>query len=360
MKEIILALYICLTCSLQAQVPMAFSFQGVATDTNGALLSNNGIGVQVSILESNAAGNSVYIETHQVQSSHLGMFNLSIGRGDVVEGSFDEIRWGSDRYFVQTEIDINGNTDYVYSGTVELLAVPYALFALEAGNDSLQIPGPVGEQGIDGPPAPPRPPGMNEQPGDPTCGCPPGPKGETGPPGPPGPPAEQTDIEGPQGPPGPPGPPGGPDGPPGPEGFEGPPGPPGPSGPIGPEGPEGEPGPQGLAQGDPGEVGDPGINGAPGPPGPPGADGPPGTPVVPGAPGADGQPGAPGDKGPPGDPGPDGTPGQSGVNGFDIMPMQSVSPDNPKVGDVYVDDGTNTQSGKPGLRVYAASGWIDL
>lgn len=364
MKNIIIILNICLSCALYAQVPMAFSFQGVATDVNGAVLSGQTLSAQISILENNPVGENIYIETHQVQSSQMGLFNLFIGRGTAITGNFEEIKWGSDRYFVKTEIDVDGNNSYVYSGTVELLAVPYALFALEAGNDSLQIagppgdPGPEGLQGAQGMYGPPGDPYIEDE--DFECDCPAGPEGPPGYPGADGAPAQWTGIEGPQGPQGPPGPPGGPDGPEGPPGFEGPPGPQGPSGPIGPEGPEGDQGPQGPAQGDPGEEGDPGPDGAQGPPGADGAPGPTGGPINIGAPGPAGAPGDTGEKGPPGDTGPDGEQGPPGADGFGIMPMLSVAPESPAIGDLYVDDGSNTESGKPGLRVYAESGWMDI
>jgi len=63
---------------------------------------------------------------------------------------------------------------------------------------------------------------------------------------------------------------------------------------------------------------------------------------------------------PPSKVGSDGQQGPPGPNGFGIMPMLSSAPENPSVSDLYVDDGSNTKSEKPGLRVFAGSGWIDL
>ncbi len=152
------------TSGVFAQLPQAFSYQGIALDKEDKPLVNQQLGFKISILEDNAAGNTVYCETHTASSSEIGLFNLQIGRGTVVDGSFGAINWGIKRHFVKVEMDAAGGENYTLAGTVELLTVPYALYALESGNN---VPGPAG---------PPGPPGVN------------GTSGAPGPPGPPGPP----------------------------------------------------------------------------------------------------------------------------------------------------------------------------
>lgn len=153
----------CIT-EVLAQLPQAFSYQGIALDKEDLPVVNQALGFKISILEDSAAGNSVYSETHTATSSEIGLFNLQIGRGTVLEGLFGNINWGVKRHFVKVEMDIEGGENYTLAGTVELLTVPYALYALESGSS---VPGPAG---------PPGPPGVNGMPGTP------------GPPGPPGPP----------------------------------------------------------------------------------------------------------------------------------------------------------------------------
>lgn len=390
MKKLIIIGLILYTSILQAQSPMAFSYQGAVTNADGDLIINQLIGVEVSIVVGNAAGEDIYKETHMVESSQMGSFNLKVGEGNPIDGSFETIEWGNNRHFVKTAIDINGGMDYAYAGIVELLSVPYALYSLEAG--SIENTGKPGIAGIAGPAGPAGPTGQPGAPGPPgryipgipwSCNCPPGQDGPQGPPGPDAPPG------GPEGPPGPEGPQGEPGGPPG---IKGPPGIEGPPGPNGPAGPPGEPGPPGT------EIG---PEGPPGPPGEPGDQGPPGTevgppgfaegdPGPPGEPGKQGEPGAPGQDGPPGPPGPDGPPGEPGhpgiacfphlynedgrqgpqgqkgpsgapgSNGFGILIMTNEVPNNPAIGDLYVDDGTNTSDGDPHLRAYIGNNWIDL
>jgi len=367
MKNIILFILILVSSVVYAQPPMAFSFQGVATDVNGTPIVNSPIGIKVSILKDSAEGNEVYAESHLIESNATGIFNLSVGNGNAIIGNFGNISWGSERYFIKTAIDISGNTNYEYAGTVELLSVPYALFALEAGNDLTGKPGPVGPKGIPGPRGPAGADGIGFSFGLPGPLGPPGPSGFEGPPGQPGPPGG---AQGPQGPEGPAGEPGGIDGLQGPQGPQGdkgqqgprgitgalgPQGPAGPAGPSvspkGPRGAQGPPGPMGTAQGDRGDTGDPGPPGEEGPQGPPGATG------------AASKGGYPGPPGPPGAPGPTGLQGPfgfAGVDGFPRLIMTSIVPAIAEVGNIYLDDGTNTASGKPGIRVYSGTGWIDF
>jgi len=399
MKKLIIIGLVLYAGLLQAQSPMAFSYQGAVTDASGELIINQLIGVEVSIVTGNAAGEIVYSETHMVESSEMGSFNLSVGEGNPVTGSFETVGWGTQRHFVKTAIDINGGMEYAYAGTVELLSVPYALYALEAGIiENEGRVGKAGETGATGPQGPQGLPGQDAGPAPPAgqdCDCIDGPRGAQGAPGPPGP----DGVDGVQGPPGEDAPPGGPEGiqgPPGPKGEPG--GPPGIEGPIGIEGPQGPNGPAGP----PGEQGPPGTEQGPkgpdGPAGPPGDQGPPGTeqgpqglaqgdPGPPGEPGQPGAAGTPGAKGPTGPAGPAGRPGYPGIgcfpedyqpngrqgeqgiqgpngeagpNGFGLLIMTNEIPANPAIGDLYVDNGTNTNDGAPHLRAYTASGWIDL
>ena len=49
-------------------------------------------------------------------------------------GTFSTINWGYGPYFLKTEIDPTGGTNYSISSVQQLLSVPYALYSKEAGN----------------------------------------------------------------------------------------------------------------------------------------------------------------------------------------------------------------------------------
>ena len=66
------------------------------------------------------------------------MFTIQIGRGESIRGEMETINWGEGPYFLQVELDANGGNDFKLVGSTQLLSVPYALYAENAGNsDSL-------------------------------------------------------------------------------------------------------------------------------------------------------------------------------------------------------------------------------
>ncbi|MFW5645555.1 MAG: hypothetical protein ACOCZL_06545, partial [Bacteroidota bacterium] len=63
-----------------------------------------------------------------------GLISLEIGDGVDRFGSFQTIDWGMDSYFLKTETDPEGGTNYSLTGITQLLTVPYAMHAKTAGN----------------------------------------------------------------------------------------------------------------------------------------------------------------------------------------------------------------------------------
>lgn len=117
-----------------AQAPEKMSYQAVVRDEAGALVSNQLIGMQISILQGGALGTAVYMETQTPTTNNNGLVTLEIGTGSVVSGNFTTIDWSSNTYFIKTETDPTGGSSYSISGTSQLLSVPYALHATTAAN----------------------------------------------------------------------------------------------------------------------------------------------------------------------------------------------------------------------------------
>ena len=116
-----------------SQAPQGFNYQGVARDNNGSILKSQTLGFRVSILADSTNGTVVYSETHTTTSNTNGVFELVVGQGVVVSGNFSAIDWGSASHFLKTEMDAAGGTSYIFYGTTQLLAVPYAMYAEKAG-----------------------------------------------------------------------------------------------------------------------------------------------------------------------------------------------------------------------------------
>jgi len=117
-----------------AQAPQKFSYQAVVRNANNQLMVNTNVGVRVSVMQGSIFGASEYVETHNVLTNANGLLTLEVGDGTALQGSMSDINWGNGPYFLKTEMDPNGGTNYSITSTQQLLSVPYALYAAEAGN----------------------------------------------------------------------------------------------------------------------------------------------------------------------------------------------------------------------------------
>ncbi len=117
-----------------SQTPQSFKYQSVVRDGNGVLAVNKIISIRTSMLAGSTTGSSVYTETQTLSTNDYGVVSLNIGAGTLVSGNFSTINWGATIYFVKTELDINGGSNYIFMGTSQILSVPYALYAEKAGN----------------------------------------------------------------------------------------------------------------------------------------------------------------------------------------------------------------------------------
>lgn len=150
MKKFFYLLY-CLfgvVCVLAAQAPQAFHYQAVIRNKAGDLLKSQQLELQISILENSPQGTAVYQETHSVKSSNAGTISLQVGKGTPQQGKFENINWGSRKeYYIHTVFTLNQET--IDLGAVQILSVPYALYAQHSGEkhdlvldgDSLRIKG---------------------------------------------------------------------------------------------------------------------------------------------------------------------------------------------------------------------------
>jgi uncharacterized protein (TIGR02145 family) len=116
-----------------AQAPGAMSYQAIVRDSGGALVASKAVGIQISILSGSSSGAAVYTETQTPMTNVNGLVSLEIGTG-VTSGDFTTIDWSSSSYFIKTETDPAGGSNYSITGTSQLMSVPYALHAKKADN----------------------------------------------------------------------------------------------------------------------------------------------------------------------------------------------------------------------------------
>jgi len=123
-----------LSIGVLAQSPQKISYQAVLRNPSGQLISGKTVGVKISLLQGSVTGTVVYAETHSKATNINGLLTLEIGSGIPVTGAFADIDWASGPWFLKTETDPEGGSAYSITGTSQMLSVPYALYAAEAGN----------------------------------------------------------------------------------------------------------------------------------------------------------------------------------------------------------------------------------
>ena len=124
---ILIALFI--VGSTFAQAPEQMGYQAIVRDATGNLVTNQQVGMQISILQTTVGGTAVYVETHTETTNANGLVSIAIGAGTPVNGTFATIDWSAGTYFIKTETDPTGSTSYSIIGTSQLLSVPYTLHA---------------------------------------------------------------------------------------------------------------------------------------------------------------------------------------------------------------------------------------
>ncbi len=108
---------------ITAKAQKNFSYQSVIRNNNDELILNSAVGMQINILQGSESGTVVYSETQKPNTNSNGLVSIGIGG----KSGFDDIDWTVGPYFIKTEIDPTGGTNYTIIDTNKLLSVPFAL-----------------------------------------------------------------------------------------------------------------------------------------------------------------------------------------------------------------------------------------
>ena len=128
MKKLLITIIsiIALAGTVFAQAPQGFNYQAVVRNTAGQLMSNRNVGVRISILQGSATGATVYQQTENISTNANGLFTIVVGDNS---SQFAAINWSNGPYFIKSEVDPQGGSNYTLSTTQKILAVPYAHYA---------------------------------------------------------------------------------------------------------------------------------------------------------------------------------------------------------------------------------------
>ena len=125
-------LFLTVTLNVFSQSPEKMTYQAIIRAQDNSLVANSNISLRIIVHQGTEAGTIVYQETHSVVTNNNGLASLQIGKGKIITGSFSNIAWENGPYFIETQVDVAGGSNYNIIGVTELLSVPYALHAKTA------------------------------------------------------------------------------------------------------------------------------------------------------------------------------------------------------------------------------------
>jgi hypothetical protein len=131
MKKLYTLLMFIVTVTIAAQAPQGFNYQATVRNNAGALIINKSVSFKFNIIPTSASGTAAYSESQTVTTDDLGQVSLVIGKGTATTGTFANIDWGTGTYYLG--IELNTGNGFVAMGATQLLSVPYALYAKNAG-----------------------------------------------------------------------------------------------------------------------------------------------------------------------------------------------------------------------------------
>jgi len=116
-----------------SQADNSMSYQAIVRGANGNLLVNSPVSFRFSVIESETDDTPIYQETQIVTTNENGLATLRIGNGTATIGSTTNLivyhDWSYSSYWLKTEIDPTGGTNYTLSDTKKFSGVPYAFGA---------------------------------------------------------------------------------------------------------------------------------------------------------------------------------------------------------------------------------------
>jgi len=148
---IIAIAHLLISSSIFAQAPQKMSYQAVIRNSNDSLLVSTPVGMRISLVQGSPTGTVVFSETQTATTNANGLVSLQIGMGTAVSGTFAGIDWAAGPYYVKTETDLAGGTNYTITSSNEILSVPYALFSANGTPGPAGPQGPIGLTGATGP-----------------------------------------------------------------------------------------------------------------------------------------------------------------------------------------------------------------
>lgn len=106
--------------------------QGIARNAADAPLASKTLGVRITIHDGSATGSTVYQEIQVSSTNAYGLYNITIGSGTVITGTFADINCAIGSKYIQVEMDAGGGIIYADLGTCQHMSLSYAMSTASA------------------------------------------------------------------------------------------------------------------------------------------------------------------------------------------------------------------------------------
>jgi hypothetical protein len=133
-NTIIALAMVCPFLGFAQTAPQKMNYQAVARTATGTVIADQEIGLRIAIVSSDDMDRPVFAEEHSVKTNKLGVINIQIGDGEELEGSMQNIDWGSAAHYLKIFLDADNTGLFEEMGTSQLLTVPYAFYAERSGS----------------------------------------------------------------------------------------------------------------------------------------------------------------------------------------------------------------------------------
>jgi hypothetical protein len=120
------------TISLFSQTTQKIPYQAVIRNNANALATSAMVGMKISILQGSATGSVVYTETQSPTTNTEGLVKIEIGSG----AGFNTINWANGPYFIMTETDPSGGSNYTITFTSLLTNFPEPIKILQNSTEN--------------------------------------------------------------------------------------------------------------------------------------------------------------------------------------------------------------------------------
>jgi hypothetical protein len=102
--------------------PLKFSYKATIIKSNGAIVPNKSVGIQIKI------DDGLFVETYKPTTNEYGQIDIVIGE----QNNLLDIDWTTGEHFIEVWVDVKGGTNYVLMSRTQLLSVPYALYSKDS------------------------------------------------------------------------------------------------------------------------------------------------------------------------------------------------------------------------------------